>query len=185
MKCRSAPTVCSAGSSTPLGHHLATPDNTLDIEASGATRPRTIYAGTSVVTPAITVSGTATVGRLTSGNVVEVLAGAPLDLQGDSVNLRANAASGYTRFYAGGGVLRWFVEYTGHFLTGLDSTYDIGTMSGPLRPRNIHLGGGVGFYGTAAPTKQTVSGSRGGNAALASLLTGLAAYGLVTDSSTA
>lgn len=34
-------------------------------------------------------------------------------------------------------------------------------------------------------TKQTVTGSRGGNAALASLLTGLAGMGLITDSTTA
>jgi hypothetical protein len=46
-----------------------------------------------------------------------------------------------------------------------------------------HGSGGLGFYGTAATTKKTVTGSRGGNAALASLLTQLAAYGLITDSS--
>jgi hypothetical protein len=38
-------------------------DNTYDIGASGATRPRTGYFGTSVITPALTVSG------LTSGRV--------------------------------------------------------------------------------------------------------------------
>lgn len=41
----------------------------------------------------------------------------------------------------------------------------------------------VGFYGAAGSTKLTVSGSRGGNAALASLLTHLATLGLITDSS--
>lgn len=34
------------------GHLLAHTDNTVDIGASGATRPRTIYAGTSLVSPA-------------------------------------------------------------------------------------------------------------------------------------
>jgi hypothetical protein len=43
---------------------------------------------------------------------------------------------------------------------------------------------GLGFYGTAPTAKPTVSGSRGGNAALASLITALAGIGLVTDSST-
>lgn len=43
----------------------------------------------------------------------------------------------------------------------------------------------VGFNGSAAVAKQTVTGSRGGNAALASALTALATYGLITDSSTA
>jgi len=48
-----------------------------------------------------------------------------------------------------------------------------------------HNGTNLGVFSTAPTTKQTVTGSRGGNAALASLLTALAAYGLVTDSSTA
>jgi hypothetical protein len=41
----------------------------------------------------------------------------------------------------------------------------------------------LGFYGGTPQSKPTVSGSRGGNAALASLLTGLANLGLITDSS--
>lgn len=44
---------------------------------------------------------------------------------------------------------------------------------------------GLGFFGTATAAKQTVTGAKGGNAALGSLLTALAAYGLITDSSTA
>lgn len=43
----------------------------------------------------------------------------------------------------------------------------------------------IGFYGATAAAKQTISGSRGGNAALASLLTALATLGLVTDSTSA
>lgn len=42
----------------------------------------------------------------------------------------------------------------------------------------------VGFNGTAPISKPTVTGAKGGNAALASLLTALAAYGLITDSTT-
>jgi hypothetical protein len=47
-----------------------------------------------------------------------------------------------------------------------------------------HSGSSLGFYGTTAISKPTVTGSRGGNAALASLLTTLANLGLLTDSST-
>ena len=43
----------------------------------------------------------------------------------------------------------------------------------------------LGFYGTTPAAKPTISGSRGGNAALASLLTQLAGLGLITDSTTA
>jgi hypothetical protein len=46
-------------------------------------------------------------------------------------------------------------------------------------------GGTLGFLGTGGVTKQTITGSRGGNAALASLLTALASHGLITDSTTA
>lgn len=52
---------------------------------------------------------------------------------------------------------------------------------------NCVLGGtgkAVGFYGTAGNTLQTVSGSRGGNAALASLMTALSNLGLFTDGTT-
>ena len=41
----------------------------------------------------------------------------------------------------------------------------------------------IGFYGTAAQAKQTVTGSRGANVALASLLTALDTIGLLTDNS--
>lgn len=41
------------------------------------------------------------------------------------------------------------------------------------------------FYGGTGATKQAITGSRGGNAALASLLTALATLGLITDSTTA
>ncbi len=44
---------------------------------------------------------------------------------------------------------------------------------------------GIGFHGTAPVAKGTITGSRGGNAALASLLTYLASRGDFTDSTTA
>ena len=43
----------------------------------------------------------------------------------------------------------------------------------------------IGFLGAAAVTRPNVTGSRGGNAALASLLTALGNLGLITDSTTA
>ena len=45
--------------------------------------------------------------------------------------------------------------------------------------------GAFGFFGSTGTSKQTITGSRGGNAALASLLTALANTGLITDSTTA
>lgn len=51
----------------------------------------------------------------------------------------------------------------------------------------IDMAGGarIGFYGATPAAKPTVTGSRGGNAALASLLTALSGQGLLTDSSSA
>ena len=46
----------------------------------------------------------------------------------------------------------------------------------------VRMNGTVGFNNTAPIAKPTVSGAKGGNAALASLLTALASYGLITDS---
>ena len=55
------------------------------------------------------------------------------------------------------------------------------TIGGDLN----HDGSNVGFFGTAPAVKPTVTGSRGGNAALADLLTDLAGIGLITDSTSA
>jgi hypothetical protein len=73
----------------------------------------------------------------------------------------------------------------------LDSYLNVGgvTVTGGLvTGGNTQLAGAtsvVGFYGAGGATRQTVTGSRGGNAALASLLTALASNGLIVDSSTA
>lgn len=50
---------------------------------------------------------------------------------------------------------------------------------------SLKVVGAVGFNNTTPVTKATITGSRGSNAALANLLTAIAATGLVTDSTTA
>ena len=55
--------------------------------------------------------------------------------------------------------------------------------SGVATLSNLQVVASVGFNNTSPVAKQTVTGSRGGNAALASLLTALSNYGLITDSS--
>ncbi len=45
-------------------------------------------------------------------------------------------------------------------------------------------GGSLGLFGATPVEKQTITGSRGGNAALASLLSALENYGLIIDSTT-
>lgn len=59
------------------------------------------------------------------------------------------------------------------------------TISSPVGSEiTIYGDGNLGFFGGSAG-QQTITGSRGGNAALASLLTALAALGLIIDGTTA
>lgn len=60
------------------------------------------------------------------------------------------------------------------------------TVTGTLTPQGTlaHTGSSIGFFSSAPNTRQTVTGSRGANAALTNLLSALANYGLITDSST-
>lgn len=63
--------------------------------------------------------------------------------------------------------------------------YAIYTNSGECRfGDDVKIVGDIGFYNTAPQSKPTVTGSRGGNAALQDLLTELATLGLITDSTT-
>lgn len=69
-----------SGDATLSGHLLAGADNTKDIGASGATRFRTGYFGTSVVTPllntnAITLDRTITAGGTTGNQTINKIAG--------------------------------------------------------------------------------------------------------------
>jgi len=48
----------------------------------------------------------------------------------------------------------------------------------------LTIAGNVGFFGGAAAAKPTITGSKGANAALTSLLAGLASLGILTDSTT-
>ena len=62
---------------------------------------------------------------------------------------------------------------------------NVGTIGGS-NAMDLQIGKGIGVWGsTPPPSKPTVTGSRGGNAALASLLTAIAATGLITNSTTA
>ena len=109
-----------------------------------------------------------------------------------------NAADAYFR----GG--QTYLAPIGHLWWLTNNTHDLGSRSGPYMPRDLavgrnayiagelevdgalnHDGSTVGFYGTTPAAKPTVTGSRGANAALASLITALAGLGLVTDSSSA
>lgn len=80
----------------------------------------------------------------------------------------------------GGALVAGAATVTTMSATGNAQTNGIFYANGGFR----HIAGNLLFWdGTGHASKPTVTGSRGGNAALASLLTALATYGLITDSS--
>lgn len=127
-------------------------------------------AAVTVVTQIRSFGGTADTTKSTSGRaLVEVLV-----YEHDGANALANIT-------ADGNVFGVRCRRGGSDVTLLlvDEDGDV-WVGGAMR-----IVGNVGFYDTAPGAKPTVTGSRGGNAALASLLTGLAGLGLITDSTTA
>lgn len=58
------------------------------------------------------------------------------------------------------------------------------TTSALITAASLKVSGNAGFYGTTPISKPTITGAKAGNTALASLLTQLAALGLITDSTT-
>ena len=91
---------------------------------------------------------------------------------------------------ANDGQVKWTADTNaggGTIDTGLarDSAGVLKTTNGSSGNGALKVTGNVGFYNASPAAKPTVTGSRGGNAALASLLTALAGLGLLTDSTTA
>lgn len=111
------------------GHFIANTDNAIDIGAAGATRPRTIYAGTNVV----------------AGGVVLASAGSfaatSLSFSGDPDTGLYSHAANVLGVSAGASTVARFAVTTltldAHLLF-TDNTYDIGA-SGATRPRTAYL----------------------------------------------
>ena len=128
-----------------------------------------------------TVAGTTTIGVVrveSSDNTKRLL---DLRVTGDGVarlkvDMSAGSGSGTLTF--GNGTTADVNLYRSATTTlKTDNSFHVGAALS-------HLGSTLGFYGTAPAVKPTVTGSRGSNDALASLLTALAGLGLLTDSST-
>lgn len=82
----------SKAGGTMTGNLLFSTDNTLDIGAAGATRPRTIYVGTSVIAPGFTgaLTGAASLNVLKAGDAMT----GNLDMGGAKVTNLANTLAG-------------------------------------------------------------------------------------------
>jgi hypothetical protein len=143
-----------------------------------------VVGTTSMVGPVNVNGATALTGNLTHGGGAAKFAGASTgNLQGAAAGAYIGSLGGNYGVNLSDGTNTWGVDLSGGSLrfmkAGVQQNAAI-DLSG-----NMTVRGGVGFYNTTPTTKQSISGSRGANAALASLLTALAAYGLVTDGTTA
>ena len=139
------------------GNYLSTP--LVIFRNAGVTQIASLNAsGASAFSSGVSFTGTAaSVSDLSQH--IQFAAGNGFNIQAGRVNLISSSAT--------------------YFVNG---TTDIA----PVWSDGLHLVKGFGVFGSTIPdSKPTVTGSKGANAALASLLTALASYGLVTDSSTA
>jgi hypothetical protein len=197
-------TPISIGASSAASPLLQVSGGGLLVSTGGvsATGSSSFAGSVTVLGAGISVTGASVFGggiSVTSGGV-SVLAGAVtaatyVEIGGGTVTTGgvrlANAVAIYSEEVAG--TDRKLLEFdasdvlrlgdTGMGAAILNATITALQSGGTTRIRAD--GTGIAFFAAASAAKQTVTGSRAGNAALASLLTGLAAYGLLTDSSTA
>jgi hypothetical protein len=150
------------------------------------------FSGNALATPGFAVSGA---GHTTSTGASFGSAFAPGGARDLSRHL--DMYGGLSGFSATSGCLNYVVPaganhvfYVGttdvaYFQpTGLAASLGQGGIVLPATVSVLRVNGNSGFNNTAPIAKPTVTGSKGANAALASLLIALASYGLVTDSST-
>ena len=110
-------------------------------------------------------------------------AGSSLEVWSDGGNL-LSAQTMFGAFRVGFGDRNQITLTAGSTPTAASTIAVSGTGPLAITP-DVTIAGRLGINGSAAPAKPTISGSRGGNEALASLLTALASYGLVADSTSA
>lgn len=107
---------------------------------------------------------------LTGGTTPVITSAGALTLCGSSIPLKTEAA-----------VLKLTITPATANLINAASGTSLALQSNGTTRFSID-GTGLGFFATAPAAKATVTGSKGANAALTSLMTALAGYGLVTDS---
>ena len=97
-----------------------------------------------------------------------------------AINIALNAGVSVNLVYevVGGATPKGYISSG----TGISGGLQLSAQSGSLELGAL-TSQPVGFYGNTGSTQQTVSGSRGSNVALASLLTALATLGLIVDGS--
>ena len=117
----------------------------------------------------------------------DVSAGAAVNM-----SLGTLALTGGMGLFITGGPLQVSAGASGNISLRTNSAIQIDSNGGSILVGTVfgstlRLGGSassVGFFNSSGTTQQTITGSRGGNAALAGLLTALATHNLIVDSTT-
>lgn len=105
---------------------------------------------------------------------------------GRNLDIGAGIAAGQNSYFQAGNRARFGYDGTNVVVSDQGGGREVKLRAGAAPLDAVRASGtGVGFNGSAPIAKPTISGSRGGNAALASLLTALASQGLITDSTSA
>jgi integrin beta 8 len=171
----------------PRGNFGATTDPTVNSDSSAGYGVGSLWVNTS--TGRVWLATNVTVGAATWVEPVNVGNTAGGDLGGaypnptvTSTHLTAPlpVAQGGT-----GSATQNFVDLTtNQTIAGNKNFTYYTTMQAGQVNGAFNLVGTVGFFGATAAGRQTVTGAKGGNAALASLISALAALGLITDNTT-
>src|SRR5579885_3466244 len=145
-----------------------------EIQLAAATENKA-YAGTAANGCGFDFLSTSmSIGKTVSsvlGSSLSINAGNSVTLKADTSNLTLQAAGTSTVLAATGGQVFIAAEGATDGGWGMEVSQASGNHT-------------VGFFGHAPVTKPNVTGAKGGNAALTSLLTQLASLGLITDSTT-
>jgi hypothetical protein len=152
------------------------------VGGTGGTLNITLGAGGTTGTGGSLVAN-AGAGGSTSGNggSMTFTSGLPIDGNGGSINITASPGATTTAANRDGGNV--VIQAGAKTNAGTDGSIQLKDSAAAVKFKIDSTG--IAFFAGATTAKQTVTGSRGGNAALASLLTALAAYTLITDSTTA
>lgn len=188
----------TGGNLTLSGHLLFSPDGTYDIGGAGVSRPRNVQiSGSLTIGGSVAISGSYVTNIVLSKSnpqfTISDTTTNPAKINWTSNGGTEAATAGIDRA-AGGGLFVGSSPYSAcfgsasarsaHIATNNTVRFTIDSAGAATFLGSLVITGNQGFYGGAATAKQTITGSRVANPALASLLTALAAIGLVTDSST-
>ena len=156
--------------------------NALDKTGDTMTGALAITSGTLTASaPALDISQTWNAGAVAFTGAKLNITATACDAASKIIDVQLGGVSKLSMNFVGGVLIGQYLMWSNPGAYIDDNSSGAARMNGDwIIVRNS---GNLGFYDATPVAKPTVTGSRGGNAALASLLTQLATLGLITDSS--